>query len=162
MVCVGKVKNFVGRDLRFTHNFEIIRMKINLLRYSFALLIGVFLISAESGIGETQKDIFIDIESAIAVGNANKLSDMLNTTVELELPGEQEGIYSKQQVVVILNRFFNRYPPTSFKIVHRGNSSAGSRFAVGDYTTGAEKTFRVTIFIKKQGENYFIQEIEFE
>jgi Domain of unknown function (DUF4783) len=120
------------------------------------------LLTAYAGDKETHKDIFTDIESAISVGNAGMLSEFLNSSVELELPGEQEGIYSKQQAVVILNRFFNKFPPSSFKIVHRGNSAAGSKFAVGDYTTGPDKTFRVTIFIKKHGDNYLIQEVEFE
>lgn len=125
-------------------------------------LIGVFLMSSFNPGLFTQRDIFVDIESAISVGNASKLSDILNSSVELELPGEPEGIHSKQQTIVILNRFFNRYPPSNFKIVHRGNSAAGSRFAVGDYITGTDKTFRVTIFIKKHGESYLIHEIEFE
>lgn len=133
--------------------------QIKILSFFF---IGVFIISAKWGTSNTQRDVFTDIESAISVGNAGKLTELLNTSVELELPGEQEGIYSKQQVVVILNRFFNRYPPTSFKIVHQGYSAVGSKFAVGDYTTGAEKTFRVTIFVKRHGETYLIQEIEFE
>lgn len=131
-------------------------------RTSIIPLLCLALLSSFTGAKDTQKDIFNDIESAISVGNANKLSAFLNTSVELELPGEQEGIYSKQQTVVILNRFFNKYPPSSFTIVHRGNSAAGSRFAVGDYTTGPEKTFRVTIFVKKHGDNYLIQEVEFE
>lgn len=108
------------------------------------------------------QDVFADIESAISVGNADRFAKYLNSSVELELPGEVEGIYSKQQAVVILNRFFDKFPPSSFNIVHRGSSTAGSKFAVGDYTTGEEKTFRVTVFVKKSGSQYLIQEIEFE
>lgn len=107
-------------------------------------------------------DVFSEIETSIAVGNSTKLSNHFNSSVELELPGEEEGIYSKSQAAIILGRFFDRYPPTSFKIVHKGNSAAGSQFAVGDYTTGGEKTFRVTIFLQKQGTRYLIQELEFE
>ncbi|MFT5513595.1 MAG: hypothetical protein ACI8SE_002004 [Bacteroidia bacterium] len=114
------------------------------------------------GFSMPQQDIFSDFESAIASGNANKFAKYLSSSVELELPGEVEGIYSKQQTIVILNRFFDKYPPTAFKLVHRGSSASGSKFAVGDYTTGEEKTFRVTVFVKKQGDNYLIQEIEFE
>ncbi|MBI1306317.1 MAG: DUF4783 domain-containing protein [Bacteroidetes bacterium] len=123
-------------------------------------VLGIF--SAFSAGEAVQRDVFIDIEVALSVGNAKKLSDLLSSSVELALPGEQEGIYSKEQTLVILNRFFNRYPPSAFKIVHKGNSAAGSRFAVGDYTTGSDKTFRVTIFVKKYGESHLIQEIEFE
>lgn len=114
------------------------------------------------GFSHPNQDIFADFESAIAGGNANKFSKYLSSSVELELPGEVEGIYSKQQTIVILNRFFDKFPPTSFKIVHRGSSASGSKFAVGDYITGEEKTFRVTVFVKKQGDLYLIQEIEFE
>lgn len=115
-----------------------------------------------SGFTSPMQDVFMDIESAMAVGNANQFSRYLNSSVELELPGEAEGIYSKQQVIAILNRFFDKFPPSGFNIVHQGSSASGSRFAVGDYTTGEEKTFRVTIFIKKTGSRYLIQEIEFE
>ncbi len=114
------------------------------------------------GFSNPTQDIFSDVESAIGSGNANQFSRYLSSSVELELPGEVEGIYSKQQTVVILNRFFDKFPPSAFKIVHTGSSSAGSKFAVGDYTTGEEKTFRVTVFVKKQGSQYLIQEIEFE
>jgi hypothetical protein len=125
-------------------------------------LITVIISALIMGFSSPQQDIFSDFESAIAGGNANNFSKYLSSSVELELPGEVEGIYSKLQTIVILNRFFDKYPPTAFKIVHRGSSASGSKFAVGDYTTGEEKTFRVTVFVKKQGDNYLIQEIEFE
>lgn len=125
-----------------------------------AVLIG--LLNIPSIQGNPQQDIFDDIESSIAVGNADKLSNHLNSSVELELPGEIEGIYSKQQSVVILRKFFNKYPPQSFKIVHRGNGTGGNKFSVGDYRTGGERIFRVTIFVKKVDSKYLIQEIEFE
>lgn len=128
---------------------------------TFALIILTFSFFL-MGFSAPQQDIFSDFESAIAGGNANDFSKYLSSSVELELPGEVEGIYSKQQTIVILNRFFDKYPPTAFKLVHRGSSASGSKFAVGDYTTGEEKTFRVTVFVKKQGDNYLIQEIEFE
>ncbi len=127
-------------------------------------LLGLCLIifTTFTGFTHPQQDIFVDIESAIAGGDAKQFARYLSSSVELELPGEVEGIYSKQQTVAILNRFFNRFPPSGFKIVHQGSSASGSRFAVGDYTTGEEKTFRVTVFIKKTGSNYLIEEIEFE
>lgn len=125
---------------------------------SIAIVLGFTFLS----LAKPQQDVFLDFESAVAAGNAKSFSNYLSSSVELELPGEEEGIYSKQQTIVILNRFFDRYPPTSFKIVHQGSATSGSKFAVGDYTTGEEKTFRVTVFIKKQSNRYLIQEIEFE
>lgn len=108
------------------------------------------------------QEVFNVIESAIASGNATTLSQYLGSSVELELPGESEGMYSKQQAQMILKRFFEKNAPASFKIVHQGNSATGSRYAVGDFKTKTNKTYRVTVYIKKNGENYLIQEIEFE
>lgn len=125
-------------------------------------VLGLVIFLLFTGFSRPTQDIFADIESAIAGGNANRIAHYLSSSVEIGLPGEEEGIYSKQQTIAILNRFFDRFPPSSFKIVHQGSSASGSRFAVGDYTTGEEKTFRVTVFIKKTGSAYLIQEVEFE
>lgn len=111
--------------------------------------------------GSTEGDIFREIENAIGLGNAKLLSNFMSSSVELDIPGS-EGVYSKPQSEQILNKFFNKYPPTSFILSHKGNSAAGSKFAVGDYVTGKEQTFRVTIFLKKTGEHYLIHEIEFQ
>jgi hypothetical protein len=97
----------------------------------------------------------------MALGNAKLLSFYMSTSIEIEING-QEGIYSKSQAEQVLNKFFDKYPPRSFSLSHKGNSAAGARFAVGDYVTGKEHTFRVTIFLKKNGDQYLIQEIEFE
>ena len=110
----------------------------------------------------TQQDIFKAVENSFTLGDAVQMEHLLSSSVELELPGEEEGIYSRAQTIAILNRFFERFPPTSFRVRHSGHSASGARFAVGDYLTESERTFRVTIFAKKQGDDYLIQEIEFE
>lgn len=111
--------------------------------------------------GSAEGDLFREIENAIGLGNAKLLSAHMSSSVELDIPGS-EGVYSRPQSEQILNKFFNKYPPTSFILSHKGNSAAGSKFAVGDYVTGKEQTFRVTIFLKKTGEHYLIHEIEFQ
>jgi hypothetical protein len=111
--------------------------------------------------GSVEGDLFREIENAIGLGNAKLLSAHMSSSVELDIPGS-EGVYSRPQSEQILNKFFNKYPPTSFILSHKGNSAAGSKFAVGDYMTGKEQTFRVTIFLKKTGEHYLIHEIEFQ
>ncbi len=106
-------------------------------------------------------DVFKEIENAVAVGNARQLSLYMSSSLELDIP-DSEGVYSKSQAEQILNRFFNKYPPVSFTLSHKGNSAAGAKFAVGDYVTLKEQTFRVTIFLKKSGEQYLMHEIEFQ
>lgn len=85
----------------------------------------------------------------------------MNTSIELETP-TSKGIYSKGQAQQIIDKFFQKYPPISFTISQKGNSSGGSRFAVGNYSSTRDRNFRVTIFIKKSGNDYLIQEIKFE
>lgn len=122
----------------------------------------VLLAVLQFGFITEQLDLFKRVENSFTLGNAKQLEDILNTSVELELPGEVEGIHSRSQTIAILNRFFDRFPPSAFKIVHSGHSASGSRFAVGEYITESERSFRVTIYAKMQGSAYRIQEIEFE
>jgi hypothetical protein len=133
-----------------------------LLTITPGLLFSSFsILEKENTTAINEGDIFKDIENAVALGNAKLLSNYMSTSIEIEING-QEGIYSKSQAEQVLNKFFDKYPPRSFSLSHKGNSAAGARFAVGDYVTGKEHTFRVTIFLKKIGEHYLIQEIEFE
>ena len=89
------------------------------------------------------------------------IENYLNQSIELETPSSK-GIYSKSQAQIIIDKFFQKYPPVSFTIYQKGNSYGGSRFAVGNYMSSRERSFRVTIFIKKTGQEYLIQEIKFE
>ena len=106
-------------------------------------------------------DIFKEIENAISLGNARMMESYMNTSIELETP-TSKGIYSRGQAQLIIDKFFQKYPPISFTISQKGHSSGGSRFAVGNYNSTRERTFRVTIFVKKSGTDYLIQEIKFE
>ena len=106
-------------------------------------------------------DIFKEVENAISLGNAKMIEGYLNTSIELETP-TTKGIYSRSQAELIMDKFFQKYPPISFTITQKGNSSGGSRFAVGNYVSTRERTFRVTIFVKKSGQDFLIREIKFE
>ena len=106
-------------------------------------------------------DVLKEVENAISLGNARMIEGYLNTSIELETP-TSKGIYSRSQAGLILDKFFQKYPPISFTIIQKGNSSGGTRFAVGNYVSTRERAFRVTIFIKRSGSEYLIQEIKFE
>jgi hypothetical protein len=106
-------------------------------------------------------DIFKEIENAISLGNSKMLESYLNTSIELETP-TSKGIYSKGQAQLIIDKFFQKYPPRNFTISQKGNGSGGARFAVGSYVSTRERVFRVTIIVKKSGADYIIQEMKFE
>lgn len=131
-------------------------MKKNLRYKAIFILMALALSSAK-----LPSDIFKEIENALSLGNAKMMESYLNTSIELETP-TSKGIYSRGQAQLIIDKFFQKYPPISFTITQKGNSSGGARFAVGNYVSTRERTFRVTIFIKKSGSDYLIQEIKFE
>lgn len=103
-----------------------------------------------------------EVKSAFTKGDAELLREVMSSSVEIELPSEMEGIYSKAQTIIILNKFFKDNPPKSFVLSHSGQSASSSKFVVGTYNSKAGKEFRVTLFMKKSGKQYFIQEIELE
>ncbi|NUM31236.1 MAG: DUF4783 domain-containing protein [Bacteroidetes bacterium] len=131
-------------------------MKNTIIRYSFWVII-LFITQSFS----YPPDILKEIENAISLGNAKMIENYMGQSIELETPSAK-GIYSKSQAEIIIDKFFQKYPPVSFTIYQKGNSYAGSRFAVGNYMSSREISFRVTIFIKKSGQDYKIQEIKFE
>ena len=127
----------------------------------FSLVLFISFYSFQTNHSSLNADIFKEIENAISLGNAKMMVNYLNTSIELETP-TSKGIYSRSQAELIIDKFFQKYPPISFTITQKGNSSGGSRFAVGNYNSERERSFRVTIFIKKSGQDYLIQEIKFE
>ena len=110
----------------------------------------------------TEQDGHAEIKTAFTQGDAQKLKSLMSSSVEIELPSEMEGIYSQAQTILILNKFFKNNPPKSFVLNHSGQSATSSKFVVGKYVATNKKEYRVTLFMKKTGSKYFIQEIEME
>jgi hypothetical protein len=103
-----------------------------------------------------------EIKNAFSKGDAELLKEVLSSSVEIELPSKVEGIYSRAQTILILNNFFKNNPPKDFSLNHSGQSASSSKFVVGKYESVNSNEYRVTLFMKKIGDKYFIQEIELE
>lgn len=106
-----------------------------------------------------QADIINNVKEAIKAGSAREISQHFYQIVDVTLESSIES-YSKTQAEYQLKEFFQKYPPSSFSIVHQGASKAGMPYAIGQYLSG-EDTFRVWIRIKKGTEKYMIHEISF-
>ena len=100
------------------------------------------------------------ISFAIQTGNAKELSKYFDNSVEITV-FEKEETYSKAQAEMVLRDFFSKYRPSSFKIIHNGNSSQGSEYGIGTLLTDSG-TFRTYIYLKQKDSRLFIQEIRFE
>jgi hypothetical protein len=102
-----------------------------------------------------------EVSDAIKTGNVTTLARYFNTTLDISVPGN-EGTYSKTQAELILKEFFTKNPPSSFKINHNGSSKDGSVFFIGTYISKQNKNFRTYCLLKKAGDKYLIQQLQFE
>lgn len=98
-----------------------------------------------------------EIELGFNQGNANSISSYSTDRVLISLLGK-ESIYSQTQATQLLKDFFQKKPPTSFKINFSTKESTEGFFAAGNYVSKSE-TFRVTIRLKKVDSDYKIERI---
>ncbi len=110
---------------------------------------------------QTQSDsVFYSlITNAIIEGNADELSALFHSKVDLTLPG-QNNIYSKYQAKFILKDFFLKHRPDSFNLVNQ-NKIDDSSFIVGKLHT-AEKHYRVCFLTKTISNVIYIYQIRIE
>jgi len=119
-------------------------------------LVLFLLLIAQSGFSS---DIPGEIVSSFNSGNAAKLSQYFNQTIELTF-FEKEEIYSKTQAEIILRDFFAKNPPKQFKILHEGGKES-SKYAIGQYISNT-KTFRITFLLKTINSKVFIHQLRIE
>jgi len=120
----------------------------------------MFLIFGQSTSFAFAGDPTSEIVQAIQKGDAKSLATHFNTTIDLELPGI-EGNYSKAQAEVMMNDFFKKLPVATFQTNHKGSSDDGSKYLIGTYSSSG-KEFRVYILLKKNGEQFLINQLHFE
>lgn len=87
------------------------------------------------------------LKNAIKSGNAKETAKFFNSSIELDILGN-ENVYSKAQAEQILRSFFEKHPVTGFTILFEGGKDS-SQYAIGKLTT-SKGTFRVNILIKAQ------------
>lgn len=134
-------------------SFKTFGMKKNILQILISVL---FLFSACI----TKAGTLENIAAAIQVGNSSELSKYFDTNIDITL-FNKEDMYSKIQAELIVKDFFQKNPPTSFKIIHKGASNQGSEYAIGSLITSFG-SFRTYIYLKQKENNSYIQEIRFE
>ncbi len=102
-----------------------------------------------------------DVCRAIGAGNIDQLASVMDTEVELSII-DQEDLYSRDQAVAALRKFFGECSPSSFGKVHQGASkTADAEYCIGTLAT-AKGPFRVYVYVAKQGNGVLLQELRFE
>lgn len=129
-------------------------MRKKLMVTSGMLITLAFLLGAQD-----QPRIPSGIAIAFRTGSAAGLSEYLNSTVELVLPGK-EDFYSKSVAETILKDFFSRYRSREFVIKHQG-ARGDAQYAIANLETDKGK-FRVYFLLKKVNGNPLIHQIRIE
>ncbi len=107
-----------------------------------------------------QADITPQVTEALKKGDANALSAFFMSTVELEIIGE-EGTYSAPTAKTMLTKFFTEKQVKGFTVKHQGNSKLDDQYRIGELTT-AKGVFRLTFFMKKNGNTWQIKQLKIE
>ena len=102
-----------------------------------------------------------DIVLAIKTGNARELAKYIGETIEISIEGASE-VYSKAQAEQVLKDFFAKNVPDAFEIKHNSTVNESVKFGIGELKTKSGKNFRVVLYTKQQGDQYYIQELNFE
>ena len=129
-------------------------MRKKIMATAGVLLTFEFLLAAQD-----QPRIPAGIAIAFRTGSASGLSEYLNKTVELVLPGK-EDFYSKSVAETILKDFFTRYRSREFVIKHQG-ARGDAQYAIANLETDKGK-FRVYFLLKKVDGNPLIHQIRIE
>ena len=127
--------------------------------FLFALLMGISTLSTAQS--DLKTDIIDELSAHIKDASVKELSGYFDVTVELTIQ-ERENSYSKAQAEIILKNFFMKYPPKSFKVMHRGSSEKGGKYLIGLLTSESGATFRTSVVLIEKNEQYYVQQIRFE
>jgi len=121
------------------------------------IIVGVILFSS---IGWTQEKESAIIANAFNIGDVTSISKYFPSNLDMTVI-ETEDVFSKAQAIQILNRFFKENQPTIFIIKHQGSSQNSDFYQIGTLKT-ANGDFRVTYFIRKDGNEILIKRLRIE
>jgi len=106
------------------------------------------------------EDVRTNINNAIKNGNASQLSPYLNSTIEMNVLGN-EGYFSKAQATSILSDFFKNNSPKSFEVKQGGSNTENTKFSIGNYNSGTG-VFKVYYVVKKENNTELIHKFTIE
>jgi len=109
--------------------------------------------------GQGEDATISEIGTALKSGSSKELIKYCNETVEIKIDGQSSN-YSQAQAEVVLRNFFTKNPSKNFTYIHQGSSPEGLKYNIGRYAHD-NGTYRVVMFIKKIGDNYLIDTLNF-
>lgn len=124
-----------------------------------SLILSIFL-STQPHVGGINFDDSIDpVISAIDGGSSGDLAKYFDSSISLNINGQQ-GEYSKNQAELVVKDFFKKNPSMGFKVVYRSETNPSLSSFIGDYQS-QQGPYKVFIKILQQAGNMRIYSLEF-
>ena len=102
-----------------------------------------------------------EIMRALGNGNAAILGQYFDNSVEIAIMDDEQS-YGREKAIFVMKDFFARNTAQGFVQVHQGASrQSQSEYIIGNLST-SNGIFRVYIYCRVAGANYFIQEIRID
>jgi len=122
----------------------------------------LILLCVHSGISVSyaQDDVFRQIETAVQNKDAVVIAQMIKGSADITI-GDDEGTYTNTQAEFVLKSFFEKNPPKTAKLMHRGTSN-NMAYSIGNYTSTNNKNMRLYVLLKQDTGKYYLQELRFE
>lgn len=108
---------------------------------------------------QTAEQTFNLISEALQKGDAAKLSLFFDDQLEV-YTGETPRIYSNVQAKYVMQEFFQKNPPRSFMLLHRGRSD-NILYGIGSYVS-YQGRWDVSFFLRFEKTRYVIEQLRFE
>ncbi|MFT3904027.1 MAG: DUF4783 domain-containing protein [Niabella sp.] len=99
------------------------------------------------------------VVKGLKAGNAATVIANAGDNLALTVPDKSDN-YSKMQAQQVLKDFFAKTAVKGFDLKHKGDSPNGS-YGIGTLAT-AKGSYRVNIFMKKDGKQEVIKELRFQ
>jgi hypothetical protein len=129
------------------------------MTFILSLFLSVFLSFQPIFGNEGEVDSIDPVISAIDGGSSGDLAKFFDSSISLNVNGQQ-GDYSKNQAEIVIRDFFKKNPSMGFKVVFRNETNPSLISYIGDYQSTAD-SFKVFIRVSQQGENLKIYSLDF-
>jgi hypothetical protein len=133
----------------------------NLQPYLLSFVLSVGVITMALAQNQSADAVIEKLKISLKSGNSKELVSDFHNIVEVTLPDQEGGNYSKTQAEFVLRDFMKKYPPVDFKYVHKVLDREDFKFVIGEYLYSGGK-YRVTMVIKPTKGVYSVDSIVFE
>lgn len=125
----------------------------------YSLLLLLLSINSSAAGAQSADEVIEILKNSMTNGNAANISEYFDNTVDITFDNSH-STYSKTHAVVVLNDFYTKNHPQSFKIEYKGKSAqSDAQYVIGTvYTSNGE--YKVYLYIKKKGAKQVIQEMK--